>query len=61
MGMEELTFFGMKNSLNLPSLAKKNSLRDENDEPTYTNTDSFMRNFVRQRIKRGRCNAFFQH
>ena len=31
MGMEELTGFGMKNSLTLPSLANKffNSLRDE--------------------------------
>ena len=38
MGMEELTNFGMKNSLTLPSLANKlfNSLRDENDEPIYT-------------------------
>ena len=37
-GMEELTGFGMKNSLTLPSLANKyfNSLRDENDEPMYT-------------------------
>ena len=36
--MEELTGFGMKNSLTLPSLANKdfNSLRDENDEPIYT-------------------------
>ena len=34
MSMEELTEFGMKNSLTLPSLAKKffNCLRDENDE-----------------------------
>ena len=37
-GMEELTRFGVKNSLTLPSLANKyfNSLRDENDEPIYT-------------------------
>ena len=63
MGMEELTNFGTKNSLTLPSLAKKNfnSLRDENDEPIYTFTDPFMRNFVRQNIKGGRCNAFNQH
>ena len=60
MGMEELTEFGMKNSLTLPSLANKffNSLRDENDEPIYTYTDTFMRNFVRKAIKGGRCNAF---
>ena len=63
MGMEELTEFGMKNSLILPSLANKyfNSLRDENDEPIYTYTDPFLRNFVRKAIKGGRCNAFNQH
>ena len=40
MGTEELTGCGMKNSLTLPSLARKNfnKLRDENDEPTYTYT-----------------------
>ena len=53
----------MKNSLTLPSLANKyfNSLRDENNEPIYTYTDPFMRNFVRKAIKRGRCNAFIQY
>ena len=63
MGMEELTGFGMKNSLILPSLANKffNSLRDENDEPIYLYTDPFMRNFVRKSNKGGRCNAFNQH
>ena len=63
MGMEELTGFGMKNSLSSPSLANIfiNSLRDENDEPIYTYTDPFMRNFVRKSIKGGRCNAFNQH
>ena len=63
MEMEELTNFGMKNSLTLPSLANKyfNSLRDENDEPIYTYTDPFMRTFVRKAIKGGRCNAFNQH
>ena len=63
MGMEELTEFGMKNSLTLPSLANKcfNSLRNENDEPIYTYTDPFMRNFVRKATKGGRCNAFNQH
>ena len=63
MGMEELTGFGMKNSLTLPSLANKyfNSLRDENDETIYTYTDPFIRNFVRKSIKGGRCNAFNQH
>ena len=63
MGMEELTGFGMKNSLTLPSLANKcfNRLRDENDEPIYTSTDPFMRNFLRKAIKSSRCNAFNQH
>ena len=62
MGMEELTEFGMRNSLTLPGLANKyfNSLRDENDEPIYTYTDTFMRNLVRKAIKGGRCNAFNQ-
>ena len=61
--MEELTNFGMKSSLTLPSLANKyfNSLRNENDEPIYTYTDPFMRNFVRKSIKGGSCNAFNQH
>ena len=55
--MEELTKFGMKNSLTLPSLASKNfiSLRDENDELTYFYNNEYMRYFVRQRIKGGRC------
>ena len=63
MGMEELTEFGMKNSLTLPSLSNKyfNSLRDENHEPIYTYTNPFMRNFVRKAIKGGRCNAFNLH
>ena len=63
MGMEELKGFGMKNSLTLPSVANKcfNSLRDGNDEPIYTYTDPFMRNFVRKAIKGGRYNAFNQH
>ena len=63
MGLQELTNFGMKHSLTLPSLAKKyfTSLRDENDEPTFTYTNPFMKNFVRQSIKGGRCNAFNQH
>ena len=61
--MEKLNNFGMKNSLISPSLANKhfNSLVDENDEPIYTCTDPFMRNFVRKAIKSGRCNAFNQH
>ena len=62
MGMEELTNFGMKNSLNLESLADKNfnSLRDENDEPIHTYTDPFMRHFVRQSTKNGKCSTVNQ-
>ena len=61
--MEELTGFGMKNSLTLPSLANKyfNSLRDESDEPIYTYNDEYMRHFVRQSIKGGRCAALNQY
>ena len=61
--MEELTGFGMKNSLTLPSLANKyfNSLRNESDEPTYTYNDEFMRHFVEQNIKGGRCSALNQY
>ena len=57
--MEKLTGFGIKNGLTLPSLANKyfNSLRDESDEPIYTYNDEFMRHFVRQSIKGGRCSA----
>ena len=59
MAMEELTGFGMKNSLTLLCLAIKdfNGFRDENNKPIYTYTDPFLRHFVRQRIKGGRCVA----
>ena len=62
-GMKELTGFGMKNSLTLPSLANKhfNSLRNESDEPIYTYNDELMRHFFRQSIKRGRCSALNQY
>ena len=60
--MDEVTGFGMKNSLTLQSLANKsfNCLRDENDEPIYTYNDEIMRHFVRQSIKEGRCSALHQ-
>ena len=62
MCMEELTYFSLKNSLTLHSSANKyfNSSRDENNEPMYTYTDTFMRNFVQRSRKGGRCNAFNQ-
>ena len=62
-GMEELTGFGMKNSLSLLALANKffKSLRDESDEPLYTYNDEFMRHFVRKSINGGRCSALNQY
>ena len=61
--MEELTGFGIKNSLTLPALANKyfNILRDESDEPIYTYNDELTRHFVRQSIKGGRCSALNQY
>ena len=61
-GTEDLTRFGIKNSLTLPSLANKyfNSLRDANDEPIYTYNDEVIKHFVRQSIKGGRCSALNQ-
>ena len=51
--MEELTRFGMKDSLTLPSLANKSfySLGDENDEPTYTYSYGCIKWPVRPSIK----------
>ena len=62
-GMEKLTGFGMKNRLTLPDLANKyfNSLKDESDEPIYTYNNEFMRHFIRQNIKGGRCSALNQY
>ena len=56
-GMEEKTVFGTKNSITLPSLAKKffSSLRDENDEPIYTYNEETMRYFVGQSAKNTLC------
>ena len=63
LGVEDLTNFSLKKSITLPSLVYKyfNSLGYENDEPIYTYTDPFMRIFVRNSIKGGRCNVFNQH
>ena len=38
-----------------------NSLRDENDEPIYSLTDTIIRSIVGHRKKWGRCDAFNQH
>ena len=50
--MENLTEFGMKKSLALPSLSDNifNSLRDEKDEPLYTFNVEDMLYFVRKSI-----------
>ena len=63
IGMQEVTAFGKRNSLTLPSLANKNfnSSRDEDNEPIQTYTNAFLKNFVRNSIKGGRCNSFIQH
>ena len=59
--MEELTGFVVKNSLALSSLAKNFlesfSLRDENYGVIYTYNNEFMRPFLRQNIKGGRCSV----
>ena len=61
--MEELRGFGMKISLTLPSLANEHfiKLSNENDEPIYAKTDPFMRIYVRQSVKGGRCAASNQY
>ena len=63
LGLEEVTNFVMKNGLTLPSLANKHfeSLGGENDECVHTYTDPFLRNFLCNAIKGGRCNAFNQY
>ena len=60
--METLTGFRVKKILILLSLANNffNSLRDENVEPICTYNDEFMRQFVRQNIKVGRCSVLYQ-
>ena len=61
-GMEEVTGFGMKHNLTLPSLLNKNfnNLEDEKYEPIYTYDDDFLRHFVRQSIKGGSCSTSTQ-
>ena len=60
--IEEMTGFGKKQSLNLPSLANKcfNSLRNETDAPFYTYNDEYIHYFVRQSIKGGIYGSFNQ-
>ena len=61
--MEKITGFSMKDCLSLPGLGWKyfNSLRTEEDDPTYTSNDEYMRWFVRQSIKGERVCAFNQY
>ena len=53
----------MKNSSIVPSLANNyfNNLRNENVETIYFYNGEFMRRFVRQSIKGGRCGSFNQY
>ena len=62
-GMDEVTGFGMKHNLTLPSLLNKyfNNLEDENDEAIYTYNDEFLRHFVRQSIRGRSCSALAQY
>ena len=55
--MEDITGFSMKGCLSLPGLGWKHftSLENEEDEPIYTYNDKYMRWFVRESIKGGRC------
>ena len=61
--MQEEPGFSMKDCLSLPGLGLKyfNSLRTEEDEPTYTYNDKYMRHFVRQAAYEGRVCAFNQN
>ena len=61
--MEEMTGFGLKKSLTLPSLANKYvfKLRDENDETVYTYNHKYVRWFEKQSIKGRRCSALNQY
>ena len=61
--MEEITGFSMKDCLSAPGLGWKtfNSMREENDEPTYTYNDKYIRLFVRQSLKGGRVCVFNQY
>ena len=61
--MEEISGYSMKECLSLPGLGLKyfNSLRTEQDEPTYTYNDKYMSWFVRQAAYGGRVCAFNQY
>ena len=61
--MEEITGFGMKNKITLPSLGWKqfNRLRDERVERIHTKKDNIMWWLVRQITKAGSINAFKQY
>ena len=61
--MKEITGFSMKDCLSAPGRGWKyfNSLREQKDEPIYTNNDKYVRWFVRQWIKGGRLCASNQY
>ena len=60
--IEDLSGFWLKNTLTFSSLANKtfNNLRFENDVLIYTYNDEYMRYFVRQSVKGGRCSSLNQ-
>ena len=62
-GMEEITSFGTKNSLTLPSLVNKyfSSSRDEKNEHIYTCNAEYMRYFVRKSLRWWRCSSLNQY
>ena len=70
--MEQISGFGMKECLSLPSLGWKyfnsKQSRDEADalcpiksEPKYSYSDKFPRHFVRRTIKQSKISAFNQY
>ena len=61
--MQEITELSMKDCVSAPGLGWKNfnSMRDENDERTYTYNDNYMKWFVCQSIRGGLVCAFNQN
>ena len=58
--MEDFTVFRMKKALTLPSLGWK-YFNNFKEEKRYIYKDKYVRWFVRQSIKGGRCTAFVQY
>ena len=58
--MQEITELSMKDCLSVPGLGWKyfKSLRTEEDEPSYTYNDKYMKKFVLQSVFGGSVCAF---